>query len=133
MIPSVCRYVFAMGISPKHKGYAYICELIGALLSSGWPEVHTAVCLDRAYKTVCGIYGVDRRTAERCMRYAVQYAWESGQGAMRGMFDSRAILRHGEAAPRGICSAPPALADFICVAALELWESGAVPQVKRGL
>ncbi len=105
----ICRYLFYMGVSPRHKGFSYICELLYELGSAEG----AAFCADAACKAFFLSHGIDPRTAERCMRYAIEYAWEACDGRLRGMYAQR---HGGECGSRSAC---PQLAEFLCAM---LWD-----------
>ena len=101
----VCRYLFSLGISPKHKGFSYICDILLEMLRCG------ALCeAGPARAAVCRARGADTRSAERCMRYAVCCAWYLRRGAIRTVFAGSET------------GCPPALGEFFCVTAWQLDE-----------
>lgn len=68
--------VFSMGLSPKHKGFHY--------LSRAFEAAYAGMDVAGACKSVEP--GGDPQRADRCMRYAIQYAWYSGEGALHSLF-----------------------------------------------
>lgn len=70
----VQREIFMMGLSPRHKGFHYISE---AICAGG-----TAPPGERC----AGIPDEGTENAERCMRYAIRYAWDVGGGEIRKLF-----------------------------------------------
>ena len=110
--PRVYRYVYRLGISPKHKGFGYICDVVTALLESGAADAG----LDEAICAACSKHGTGRRSAERCIRYAVQYAWDAEQSGLRRELGLGAV-RGGQ------YERPPALREVIVMAVCELTET----------
>ena len=106
----IYRYVFSLGVSPKHKGFVYICDALSLILASGEQVFDSS----EALSAVCEKHGTDRRAAERCMRYAVCCAWDSQGGSLRGAF---AEVCPG-ALSAGRLSPAPSLTEFLHVA---LW------------
>ena len=101
--PAVCRYVFALGISPRHKGFHYICGILSIM-----KEQEASSFRPGEIYPLLGITDeARRRSAERCMRYAVQYAWDTKGSGVCELFRCS-----------GGC--PPQLGDLICAAAWEL-------------
>lgn len=104
----ICRYVFSLGVSPKHKGFVYICEALAELFPAGAPVFDVGAALE----SVCALHGIERHAAERCMRYAVCCAWDAREGILRRAF---AELCPGAAGDGRLCPAP-SLAEFLHVA-----------------
>lgn len=88
--------VFGLGITPRHRGFWLICEVLGLMAERGGGVFRPEEIYPRL--GICG--ETSRRSAERCMRYAIQYAWDTPGSGLRGLFRS-----------------PPPLADFFCAAA----------------
>ena len=99
----ICRYLYSLGLSPKHKGFNYICEVLFELCSSGDPLYG----FNAAFMKVCTAHGIERHAAERCMRYAVGYAWDAPDGALRRLFCC------GEPQERSHFTPPPSLSEFL--------------------
>ena len=77
------REMQRMGLTPKHKGFFYISERLTELMEKGGKE-NVKVS----------------RQAERCMRYAINYAWNTENGGIHGLFPNR--------------KTPPNPTEFIC-------------------
>lgn len=67
-----------MGLSPRHKGFHYISRAL-YLARDG-----SADGAADALRTICG--ASPSRRAERCMRYAIRYAWDVNCGSIREAF-----------------------------------------------
>ena len=105
----VCRYVFALGISPRHNGFNYICGTLANMLGGGAePDIESAL------SAVCHLHRTEKRSAERCMRYALKCAWDAGSSGLRSLCPSGA---------GGRC--PPQLSDFLYAAAWALMDAEA--------
>ena len=124
---TVCRYLFRLGISPRHKGFNYICDLLIGLMQTddGIP------CREAAARLLCDMFGDGRRSAERCMRYALQCAWDLGGRELYALFDKAPREAPGPAArlPAPCC---PQLADFLFAAAWALTEANAAEEGRGG-
>lgn len=88
--------LFDQGISPKLKGFHYICSALSLLI--GQRRVLTAEDAARAIRTVGG---QNVRRTECCMRYAIRRAWELGEGSIRLSFPN--------------LSYPPAVVEYLLV------------------
>lgn len=72
------REMFSMGLSPRHKGFYYLSRALCIAQDGSGADASEAI------RATCG--QSDARTAERCMRYAIRYAWEVGCGSIREAF-----------------------------------------------
>ncbi|MBO4849138.1 MAG: hypothetical protein J5586_08315 [Clostridia bacterium] len=73
--------IFGLGFSPRHKGFHYLSAAIGRLSTrTGY------VSAGETYRMVGMAAREDWRRVERCMRYAIHYAWEVNHGAIRELF-----------------------------------------------
>lgn len=73
----VHQEVFLMGLSPRHKGFHYLCTRILYMAAGhGRPVGFTKVPGEN----------VPVQRVERCMRYAIQYAWDMNEGMIREVF-----------------------------------------------
>ena len=80
---SIQKEVFNLGLSPKHKGFHYISDGLSALLDG------RASSVEKALRMV----GADpkNRRADRCMRYAIHYAWDVNGGRIKSLFPDSAF------------------------------------------
>lgn len=102
----IAKYVFGLGISPRHKGFCYICEVLEQMsLGSGYLAACAELCRSRR---------VNRRAAERCMRYAISFAWDMRLGSIRAEF--------GSVTKDVRCPPAPSIMDLMSVA---LWKLSA--------
>ncbi len=101
----VSRELFFLGLSPRHKGFHYLSAAIS--MQSGGMEMGEALNVIRAGTNE------DPRQFDRCMRYAINYAWDVAGGGIRGMFPG--------------FTAPPSPKEFIFAMQWEL-EDDASPQ-----
>ena len=102
--PLIVKYVYSMGVSPRLKGFDYICGVLcGMLNGSGYRS---------AVESLCSELDINAHSAER------RCAWDEHPSSIRSAF--KPITSNERFAP------PPAINDFFCVA---LWrlreESGA--------
>lgn len=75
------REVFLLGFSPRHKGFYYLCSVVSELMGkSGY------VSASEAYGIACRKSMDDPSRVERCIRYAIYYAWEVSRGGIRELF-----------------------------------------------
>ena len=70
----VQREVFMMGLSPRHKGFHYISA---AICAGG---------LSCAAPGSLGFSEDEAENAERCMRYAIRFAWDVSGGEIHKLF-----------------------------------------------
>ena len=96
---AVQKAVFLMGLSPKHKGFYYISMAIREHIGEG----------DMGVPCPCGTEeGLVKKRMERCMRYAIRYAWDVSDGEIHRLFPNSRI--------------PPSPCEFISVMRWELCE-----------
>ena len=78
----VKREICGMGLSPRHKGFYYLSRAIGEMASSEKEpcDVQLWAYID-----------ADHSRADRCMRYAIRYAWDVNNGAIHGLFPEAAL------------------------------------------
>ncbi|MCR5808337.1 MAG: sporulation initiation factor Spo0A C-terminal domain-containing protein [Clostridiales bacterium] len=75
------REVFLLGFSPRHKGFYYLCSVLSELMGrNGY------VSAAEAYGIACRKNRDDPSRVERCIRYAIYYAWEVNRGGIRELF-----------------------------------------------
>lgn len=68
------REMQLMGLTPRHKGFFYISGLLTELMGRD------------------GGAGMKLpRTEERCMRYAINYAWDINEGCIHDLFPDRGM------------------------------------------
>lgn len=67
--------MFSLGLSPKHKGFHYLSRALCA--AAGGRSVEEAI---RATE------GEAAQQADRCMRYAIRYAWDGDEGRIKELF-----------------------------------------------
>lgn len=91
-----CKYLIDLGFSPQHKGFFYLAAAIAAARRIGCSKPITGNDL---YNLVYAEYGATRERAERCMRYAITYAWENSCAEARALF--------------GCVSAPPRITELV--------------------
>ena len=127
----VYRYVFELGISPKHKGFHYICEVLDSINNCA-PSLFD---IEVAFTAVSLKFGIGRHSMERNMRYAVQFAWNTQESSLQALI-SEAARKGLRISPNGSTMGgmpglagsagayrilnrgrPPSLAEFICSAA----------------
>lgn len=97
----VCRELFFLGLSPRHKGFHYLCAAIS--MQCGGMEMREALSLVREGSKE------DPKQFDRCMRYAINYAWDVSAGGIRSMFPG--------------FTAPPSPKEFIFAMQWELCDS----------
>lgn len=74
---SVEKEMFMMGLSPRHKGFHYLSKALRKAESSGC-DVSEAIRLSDNER--------EMRQVERCMRYAIRYAWDMNEDGIRSLF-----------------------------------------------
>ena len=75
------RELFLMGLSPKHKGFHYISAAMQNMIEGG------ALCDPCGAGRDCiKVADTDKRQAECCMRYAINYAWDVNNGRIHLLF-----------------------------------------------
>ena len=74
------RRMLLMGLIPKHKGFYYISSAIILMEKSGGDDPV------RSYRRAFSSLPDGRKQAERCMRYAICYAWDVTRGDIRELF-----------------------------------------------
>lgn len=77
------REIQLMGLSPKHQGFFLISKLVASM--EGVPDEK----LLETYSTVCAGFEKGRRMSDRCMCYAINYAWEIEKGHIHDLFPDR--------------------------------------------
>lgn len=80
---AVQREVFQMGLSPRHKGFHYISSAICAALDSG--------AFGSGAPTPESASPSEQENVDRCMRYAIHYAWDVSAGRIRELFPGAAL------------------------------------------
>ena len=78
MRPSaVQKAVCGMGLSPRHKGFYYLSDALTA-----------AMCADvnPHFGALYSLVDAEPANADRCMRYAIRYAWDVNNGAIHALF-----------------------------------------------
>lgn len=80
---SIQREVFSLGLSPRHKGFHYISEGLCALMDG------RAATVEKALRMI--VADSKNRRADRCMRYAIHYAWDVNGGRIRALFPGSAF------------------------------------------
>ena len=77
---TINKQLMLMGFTPKHKGFYYLCRALTRLDSVADRELYSA------YRSTCSDLPEGRKDAERCMTYAIRYAWDASRGGIRDMF-----------------------------------------------
>lgn len=78
MRPStVQKAVCGMGLSPRHKGFYYLSDALTAAM-----QANAKSCFRELYDLVDAVPA----NADRCMRYAIRYAWDVNRGRIRSLF-----------------------------------------------
>ena len=80
------REIFMLGLSPRHKGFHYICAALIDLMND---EEHRDASL--SLKRLAEVRHLDSKRAECCMRYAIRYAWDVSGGRIRELFPDSAL------------------------------------------
>ncbi len=93
---AVRKAIFLMGLSPRHKSFYYISMALCEYILRAESDVPKP-CSDDA---------LVRRRMERCMRYAIEYAWNVTCGDIRRLFPNSKL--------------PPSPSEFISVMRWEL-------------
>lgn len=75
---SINRELFYLGLSPRHKGFHYLSAALSGLC--GGMEMGEAVRAARRGTNE------DQKQFERCMRYAINYAWDVSNCGIRSLF-----------------------------------------------
>ena len=101
----ISRALFYLGLSPRHKGFHYISAAISGLLNG----LNMGEALDRVREDAKD----DPKQFDRCMRYAINYAWDVAGGGIRSLFPGFTV--------------PPSPKEFIFAMQWEL-EDDALPQ-----
>lgn len=68
-----------VGMHPKYKGYAYLLLMLQRTQTEPEAMYNISAAL---YPMVMQRYGVSRAAVERCVRFAIQRTWESGNADM---------------------------------------------------
>lgn len=74
------KEMLKMGLSPKHKGFYMLYRVLSELEDAGegdWGE---------EYREILSGFSGGQALAERCMRYAINYAWDVSCGSIRSYF-----------------------------------------------
>ena len=74
----ISRELFHLGLSPRHKGFHYLSSVLGCLLSG--MEFDDAMAAARRETHD------EHHQFERCMRYAINYAWDVSDCGIRRLF-----------------------------------------------
>lgn len=74
----IARAMMTLGLTPRHKGFHY--------LGTAFLNVSGGVTPERAIGIAAAEKGEDPKRLDRCMRYAISYAWDVGNGGIRGLF-----------------------------------------------
>ena len=75
------REVFRLGFSPRQKGFYYLCSVVSELMGkSGY------ISAGEAYGIACRKSRDEPARVERCIRYAIAYAWDVSKGSIRELF-----------------------------------------------
>lgn len=69
------RQVFSLGLSPKHKGFHYLSRVL-CMAAEGMRVEAACKAMESG----------GAREADRCMRYAIRYAWDGNEGRIRALF-----------------------------------------------
>ena len=72
--------MFRLGLSPRHKGFYYISRVLMAAQRRGGAGT------GERYRAALAFSGEEQRRAERCMRYAIRYAWDVSCGSIHELF-----------------------------------------------
>ena len=91
------RTVFIMGLSPRHKGFYYISALLYRLAEDRSLDVREEY---HRHETQA-----EHNQEDRCMRYAIRYAWDVNEGEIHRLFPNAKL--------------PPSPCEFITAL---LWE-----------
>ncbi|MBO4562438.1 MAG: hypothetical protein J5772_02375 [Clostridia bacterium] len=78
---SLNREILLLGLSPRHKGFHYFSRVLSRLEGRGG-----YVGAGEAYRMICRETKEDWRRVERCMRYAIRYAWDVNRGSIHLLF-----------------------------------------------
>lgn len=68
-----------VGMHPKYKGYAYVLVMLQKTQVEPEAMYNISSVL---YPLVMQRYGVSRAAVERCIRFAIQRTWESGNASI---------------------------------------------------
>ncbi len=77
------REMQLMGLSPRHKGFYFISKIVAEM--DGVPDEK----LPETYSRVSSGFEHGRRISDKCMYYAVNYAWEVADGRIHDLFPER--------------------------------------------
>lgn len=67
------KMLFEAGLSPRHKGFHYLSAALCRAATAGAGAVRGAMAQDDGH-------------INRCMRYAIRYAWDGNEGDIRSLF-----------------------------------------------
>lgn len=77
------REMQLLGLSPRHKGFYFLGKIVSAM--DGIPDDK----LRETYSSVCAGFEHGRRISDKCMYYAVGYAWDIANGRIHELFPGR--------------------------------------------
>ena len=100
------RKMLALGLSPRHKGFYYIYKLVIELYGSDEEDMGTE------FRRICSELSDTAGGTERCIRYAINYAWDVAQGGIREMFKDRTV--------------PPVPIEFVLAFCWEIQEADGI-------
>jgi two-component system response regulator (stage 0 sporulation protein A) len=106
--PKIKGIFLSIGISPKLKGYRYLCEGIKMVIEA--PNVMNGVT-KKLYPEIGKKYNASAIKVERAIRNAIQTAWNRGRvEAIRSVFGANVY----------ICDERPTNSEFIALVADKL-------------
>ncbi len=73
------RAVFKMGLSPRHKGFYYLCSWLYKASVTG-AETNAEKMRELFYQMENALH------VDRAMRTAIRYAWDVSKGEIRNLF-----------------------------------------------
>lgn len=80
---SAANMLRAVGMHPKYKGYAYVLCI---LEKTGMEPERLYGSAGEMYRLVEEKFGIKRAAMERCIRFAIQRTWETGNDKLKELF-----------------------------------------------
>ena len=80
---SAANMLRAVGMHPKYKGYAYVLCI---LEKTGMEPERLYGSAGEMYRLVEEKFGIKRAAMERCIRFAIQRTWDTGNDKLKELF-----------------------------------------------
>lgn len=82
---SAANMLRAVGMHPKYKGYAYVLCI---LEKTGMEPERLYGSAGEMYRLVEEKFGIKRAAMERCIRFAIQRTWDTGNDKLKELFSA---------------------------------------------